>query len=325
MSEIERHSRTDWRRHPRYYPFSRFLRQRFPWKVHKVTIDAGFTCPNRDGTKGTGGCIYCINESFCPNSGRGRLSVTEQVTNGMAILRRRYGAEKFIAYFQAFTNTYAPVERLRALYDEAVALDDVVGLSIGTRPDCVDDRKLDMIASYADAGLHVWVEYGLQSSHDETLKRINRGHGFDEFVRAVGETARRGLFVCAHVILGLPGETRGMMMETAERIAPLPLAGIKLHHLYVARGTVLCDMYQRREFETLTATEYASLAAEFLERIPPEVAVQRLVGDVTSNVLVAPRWTESKQQVLAAITAELARRHSFQGALCQHAETPSAP
>ena len=322
MSDTDQRAGADWRRDPRYYPFSRFLRERFPWKVYKVAIDAGFTCPNRDGTKGVGGCIYCVNESFCPNTGRGERSIAEQMQTGMAVLRRRYGAEKFIAYFQAFTNTYAPVEKLRALYDEALALDDVVGLSVGTRPDCVDDEILDTIASYADR-FHVWVEYGLQSAHDETLDAINRGHGFEEFARAVEQTARRGLYVCAHVILGLPGETRSMMMETARRLAALPLSGVKLHHLYVARGTPLADIYERGEFETLSAAQYASLAAAFLERIPPTVAVQRLVGDVTSDVLIAPKWSEPKQQVITMVTADLASRDTCQGALCEQAETRS--
>lgn len=309
--------RASWREYPRYYPFSAYLRERFPCRVYKVTIDAGFTCPNRDGTKGVGGCTYCANESFSPNAREPRRSVAEQVAKGMAILRARYGAEKFIAYFQAYSNTYASVARLRKLYEEAVTPEDVVGLSIGTRPDCVDEETLDLVADFARRGLHVWVEYGLQSIHRETLDSVNRGHHYEEFAEAVLRARQRGVNVCVHVILGLPGETRDMMMATAESLARLDIQGIKLHHLYVTRDTVIEEQWRRGRVKTLEARDYAELAASFLERLPGNVAVQRLVGDVSGEVLLAPKWPQSKQQVLEMITGALASRDSWQGKLVE--------
>ena len=194
-----------------YYPFGAYLRRRFGCKVHKVSLDAGFTCPNRDGRVGEGGCTYCVNESFSPQAGKPMRSVSEQMSDGMSYMRRRYGSRKFLAYFQAFTNTYGPVERLRALYDEATARPEVVGLCIGTRPDCVPEEVLDLIESYSDR-LEVWVEYGLQSAHEATLRRVNRGHDVAAFVDAVERTRRRRIHVCVHVILGLPGEIHEDMM-----------------------------------------------------------------------------------------------------------------
>jgi len=314
-----------WREHPRYYPFSAYLRERFPCRVYKVTIDAGFTCPNRDGTRGIGGCTYCINESFSPNARAPRRSVGEQVAKGMTVLRARYRAEKFIAYFQAYSNTYAPLAQLRRLYEEAVAPDDVVGLSIGTRPDCVDEEVLDLVADFAQRGQHVWIEYGLQSMHRETLDAVNRGHHFEEFADAVRRTRRRGINVCVHVILGLPGETRDMMMATADVLARLDIQGIKLHHLYIARGAGMEQEWRRGGVETLEADDYAELAASFLERLPGNVAAQRLVGDVSGKVLLAPKWSQSKQQVLEMITAVLASRNSWQGRLVEQRDVIGRP
>ena len=296
-----------------YYPFSRFLRTIFSFKVYKVTIDAGFTCPNRDGTCGVGGCTYCINASFSPNARRRGLPVRTQMENGMSILRGRFGAEKFIAYFQAFSNTYAPVDVLKKTYDQAVELPDVVGLAVGTRPDCVDEQKLDLLESYAGQRL-VFVEYGLQSTHEETLKRINRGHGLGVFLDAVGATACRNIKICVHVILGLPGETAEMMMQTAEALAKLPIDSLKLHHLYVAENTAMAEEFTRGNVTPLSAEEYVKLTCDFLERTPPNVSVQRLVGELDSPILIAPRWNLAKQQLLSMVTAEFKRRGTCQGA-----------
>ncbi len=231
----------------------------------------------------------------------------------MEFMRSRYRAEKFIAYFQAFTNTYADVETLKRCYDEALRFPDVVGLSIGTRPDCVPDDVLDLIQGYASRW-HVWVEYGLQSMHDATLDFINRGHHYGDFVDAVRRTRERGINICAHVILGLPDESREDMMETAWGVSSLGVEGIKLHHLYVARGTPLETLYRLGKIHVLSHGEYIELAADFLERISPDITIQRLVGDVTSDMLVAPKWPVSKEVVLRGITEELVRRKSCQGA-----------
>ncbi len=296
----------------RFYPFSQFLRERFGCKVYKLTVDAGFTCPNRDGSRGTGGCIYCENRSFSPAAGS-RLSVGGQIEKEKRLAARRYKAGKFIAYFQPFTNTYGPVEKLRALYEEALAAPDVVGLSLGTRPDCTPPEVLDYLAELAGR-THLWVEYGLQSAHDATLEKINRGHDYAEFADAVARAQRRGIFICVHLILGLPGETPAMMRETAERVASFGVDGIKLHHLHVVRDTELEAMHHRGEVKLLAMSEYAALAADVLERLPPWTVLQRFVGDVQGDTLVAPKWREGKLRVLEAIQGELERRGTRQGA-----------
>jgi len=298
-----------------YYPFSEYLKRRFGCKVHKVSLHAGFTCPNRDGTVGVGGCTYCVNESFSPQAGKPMRPVREQMADGIAYMQQRYRAKKFFAYFQAFSNTYAPVEKLRALYDEAISFPDVVGLDIGTRPDCVPNEVLDLVESYAGK-VEVWLEYGVQSAHDATLRRINRGHDFATFCDAVERTHGRNIRLCAHVILGLPGETREQMMQTALALQPLGLDAIKLHHLYVAHGTPLEAEHRAGRLRLFSAREYVEVACDFLERIPDTVAVQQLVGDTTSQgVLIAPTWPESKAEVFRLITQEFQRRGTRQGAL----------
>jgi radical SAM protein (TIGR01212 family) len=302
-----------WQATRRYYAFSDYLRERYPFRVYKVTLDAGFTCPNRDGKVGTGGCIYCINRSFSPNARHERATVTDQMERGIAALRARYRARKFIAYFQAYTNTYGEPAMLKRLYDEALAVPDVIGLSVGTRPDCVPAPVLDLLEGYTACCDEVWIEYGLQSACARTLEAINRGHSVGCFFDAVRRTKGRGLRICVHVILGLPGETRDDMMATARRLAPLGIDGIKLHHLYVPKGTRLATLYAEGKVQPLSAAAYADLAAEFLTYLPPTVAVQRLVGDVRGDILIAPRWTEDKQHVLQMVTDALAARDALQG------------
>ncbi|MHC4917844.1 MAG: tRNA modification radical SAM protein MnmL/YtqA, partial [Planctomycetota bacterium] len=233
----------------RFYPFSQFLKARFGCKVYKLTVDAGFTCPNRDGTKGRGGCIYCENRSFSPAAGS-RLSVSEQIGKEKRLALERYGAKQFIAYFQPFTNTYGPVERLRELYEEALSVPSVVGLSLGTRPDCTPDEVLDYLEELAGR-THLWLEYGLQSAQDRTLELINRGHVFGEFEDAVTRARGRGIFMCVHLILGLPGETPDMMRDTADRVAALGVDGVKIHHLHVVHDTALEKMFRRGEVKML--------------------------------------------------------------------------
>ncbi|NOZ21452.1 MAG: TIGR01212 family radical SAM protein [Planctomycetes bacterium] len=304
-----------WFRQLRYYPFSQYLKKRFGCRVHKVTLHAGFTCPNRDGTCGVGGCIYCVNQSFSPVAGKSDTPIREQMKRGMKFLRRRSGPQKFIAYFQPFSNTYADVETLKARYDAALCDDAIVGISIGTRPDCVPDAVLDLVQSYTDR-YEVWLEYGIQSIHERTLRLINRGHLFDAFEDAVQRTRGRGIKICAHTILGLPGETRDDMIETSRAVSDLGVDGIKLHHLYVAKETPLHEMYKRREVRVMSAEEYVPLVCDCLEVIRSDVAVQRLVGDTHGDMLVAPVWPQKKSAVFAAISAELRKRGSYQGAKC---------
>ncbi len=295
-----------------YYSYGEYLRKVFPYKVYKIALDVGFTCPNRDGSAGYGGCIYCENRSFSPNSGREEKSVETQIREGIEFYRRNFKARKFIAYFQAYTNTYGPVGVLRELYDRALSFPDVVGLSIGTRPDCLPHNVVDLLASYAPK-THLWVEIGLQSIHDRTLELINRGHTFSQFLDAFHRVKSRGLRVCVHVILGLPGETYEMMMETADTLAALGIDGLKIHHLYVAEKTILARMYKRGEVKVMSFEEYLPLVCDFLERIPPHVTIQRLTGELRGEYLIAPEWGLSKKAVINAIEREFARRGSFQG------------
>ena len=298
----------------RWYAFSRFLRARFGARVYRVTVDAGFTCPNVDGTVATGGCVYCDNRSFNPNRRLPRTTIREQVRSGIDALRRRYGpADRFIAYFQAATNTYAPVEKLRRLYDEALDHPQVVGLAVGTRPDSVPDPILDLLQSYARER-YVCLELGLQSIHDRSLDWMNRGHHFDAFVDAVRRCQGRNLDLCAHVILGLPGESRADMLATADALAALPVHAVKLHNLHVVRDTPLAEMYQRGQVRILEKDEYVQSVCDFLERLPSSMVIHRLQGDAPPDYLVAPLWCLEKGALLQAIDAELKRRGSWQGA-----------
>jgi radical SAM protein (TIGR01212 family) len=294
----------------RYRNFTTHLRQTFGCRVHKVSIDAGFTCPNRDGNVAVGGCIYCNNTSFSP--GNRRLSVGAQLERGKRFLRRRYGAEKFIAYFQAYSNTYGDVPQLQALYDEALASEDIVGLAIGTRPDCVPDAVLDLLAAYASR-TYLWLELGLESGHDQTLALLNRGHSVAAFDDAVRRAQQRQLQICTHIILGLPDETPEAMYATVRHVAALGLDAVKLHHLHVVRHTVLEKMYQRGDVSLLSLEAYATLVVDCLELLPPEMIIMRLMGDAPPAMLVAPTWSQPKQAALQHIEQELERRGTYQG------------
>jgi uncharacterized protein len=295
-----------------YRSYNGYLREQFPYKVYKIPIDAGFTCPNIDGTVAFGGCTYCDNRSFSPNTRAAPRPIRDQIASGMDFYRKRFGAEKFIVYFQAFTNTHGPVDHLKRLYDEALTFPDTVGLAIGTRPDCVPEPVLELLSDYHAKTL-LWIEYGLQSVHDETMDGLNRAQPYGRFLDAVERTRRRGLRVCAHVILGLPGETHAMMMETADELARLNVDGIKIHHLYIAKDTALAKLHEQRPVHTLSLTEYIALTCDFLERLPPEMVVERLMGELNKTYVIAPRWGESKSSILGLIDREFERRGSRQG------------
>jgi len=295
----------------RYRDLNRHLRERFGCRVQRITLDAGLTCPNRDGTRGKGGCIYCNPRG----SGTGlanTMSITQQLQWGKERLARRYKAKKFIAYFQSFSNTYAPVDKLEILYREALAVEDVVGLAIGTRPDCVPPKVLDLLEKL-NQETYLWMEYGLQSIHDATLKRINRGHTVEEFRRAVEETRRRGIEVVVHVILGLPGEEKKEMLATAKALGEMDIQGVKLHLLYVIQGTPLARLYQQGEYRCLTREEYVDVVCEFLALLPPHVVIHRLTGDPHPHELLAPTWALEKQANLQAIHRTLEERDLWQG------------
>jgi len=298
----------------RYNDLNTYLRNRFGCRVQKITVDAGLTCPNRDGTISTKGCIFCNDRGSGTGAHNRGLSITRQLEQGKAALSKRYKAKKFLAYFQSFSNTYAPVEVLKRIYEEAIGMDDIVGISIGTRPDCIDQDKLALLQEMAGKCL-VWVEYGLQSAHDSTLSLINRGHDAACFAKAVEKTQNRGIKICAHVILGLPGETTTHVHDTAKFISRLGIHGVKIHLLYVIKGTRLETMVQQGAYHCLTQTAYVDLVCDFLERIPDDMIVQRLTSDPHPHELVAPHWALNKMETLSRIQAELERRDSRQGRL----------
>ena len=296
----------------RYLSFNQHLKDTFGEKVYKVTIDAGFTCPNRDGIRGTGGCIYCYGDRAISRI-VDCASVQAQIRDGMAALQTRYKANKFLAYFQSYTNTYGPVDRLAQLYQAALDIDRIVGLSIGTRPDCVADEVLDVLGDLAQE-TYLWVEYGLQSIHDATLARINRGHDFAAFLDAVQRTKqRRNIKICAHVILGLPGESKEDMIETAKVLSALDIDGAKIHSAHILKNTRLAEMYARGEYQVVELPEYIDIVCDFLEHLSPRIVIHRLIGDAPRERYIAPEWCMHKSEALQKIDMELARRNSYQG------------
>jgi radical SAM protein (TIGR01212 family) len=297
----------------RYNTLSDYLKRRFKEKVYKVSLNAGFTCPTRDGSKGNGGCIYCESATLVPKDYTPGMSITEQLAKGIENVRQRHKAKKFIAYFQVNTNTYADISRLKTLYTEALRHPKVLALAVSTRPDCVGDEVLDLLRRLKRKK-HLWLDLGLQSANDETLKLINRGHTAGDFKGAVLRAARRGIDVCAHLIIGLPGEGRAEITDTIKFISNLPVCGVKFHQLQVVRGTPLERMYKRGEIKALNLEEYASVVVDCLELLPDEVVVHRLSGDTPGDLLVAPRWGVNKFVVTDRIERLLRQRHTCQGA-----------
>jgi radical SAM protein (TIGR01212 family) len=296
----------------RYYSFNEFLKDRFGERVQKVTLDAGLTCPNRDGTKGLGGCTYCDAAGSGSGAAARMPDVRQQAITGMEAMGRRYGAKKFIAYFQSFCNTYAPLEQLRALYDRVADLPGIVGLSIATRPDCLSPEVLELLAEYAER-MMVWLELGLQSAHKETLYHINRGHTWKEFLDGYMLARNYPLLICPHIIIGLPGETAEHVRHTAREVARLKPDGIKIHCLYIHKGTIVEQEFLRGSIRTLMREEFVSQTCDVLELLPPDTVIQRLTGDPLKSRLVAPEWTLNKQETLQAIEDELERRGTRQG------------
>jgi len=300
----------------RYSTFSDELKRLFGCKVQRISVDAGFTCPNRDGTLGTEGCIFCGGHGSGSHGIRRDLDVFAQLEDGKKVMARKYRAEKFIAYFQAYSNTYAPVENLRHLFGQALAVPDVVGIIIATRPDCLPEEILDYLAEL-NTQTYFWLELGLQSIHDASLVYLNRQHDYACFLDAVGRAKTRGLRVCAHLILGLPGETRTETLAMANELNRLGVAGVKLHLLHVMQGTRLAELYENGEVELLDRDAYAGLVCDFLELLDPAILIHRLTGDGGHANLVAPLWSLRKFEVLNLIDAELERRGTRQGSRAQ--------
>ncbi len=297
---------------PYVHTFGQAMLARYGERVHKLAIDAAFTCPNRDGSKGIGGCTFCNNQSFSPNS-RQPAVLEQQIAAGRRVIRKRTGARKYLAYFQAYTNTYADVDDLRELYDRALADKDVIGLSIGTRPDCVPGKVLDLLLEYQQGGYEIWLELGLQSSFDDTLERVNRGHDYQDYVTAVKAARNRGLQVCTHLIAGLPGETAWHVHTSLQRILELGVEGLKIHPLHVVKGTRLANQWRRQSYTPIDLDDYVQLVADMVEHTPAGVIYHRLTGTASESILLAPSWCSKKWRVLNAIADELKRRDSYQG------------
>ena len=309
----------------RYRDFGSWIRGRFPFRVQKLSVDAGFSCPNRDGRIGTGGCIYCDNRTFNPPYCDSRLSVTEQLERGKAFFARKYPQMKYLAYFQAYTNTYAPTEQLAALYEEALAVDDVVGLVIGTRPDCMSTELLDYLSELnngkgsdygyqqRNVGTFVLIEYGIESANDATLRRINRGHDFACVRRTVEETHRRGLLTGGHVILGLPGEDREESLRQAHLISGLPLDILKIHQMQVIEGTPLAQLYREQHFHVYSLEEYIELVTEYVRRLRPSLVLERFVSQSPAHLLVAPKWGIKNHEFTALLHRYMEQVDARQG------------
>lgn len=297
----------------RYNRFSDHLRHLYGVKVYKVTLDAGFTCPNRDGTISYEGCVFCDNGGSFSQLYPNNISIKQQLDIGINLSKQKYKAQKFLAYFQAYSNTYKPVNELKSIYNQALAHDDVIGMSIGTRPDCIDEQKLDLIASYTE-NHYVWLEYGLQSVHDKSLKFINRGHTFKTFKNALELTQKHNINVCAHIILGLPNETRNDMLETAKVLADLGVNGVKIHLLCVLNNTRLAKLYFQGKIPIMEEDEYVETVCDFLELLPSEVTIHRLAGNGLKPNMLAPGWLSKKFVVLNKIDKLLELRNSYQGA-----------
>lgn len=296
----------------RYNAFSDELKRVFGCRVHRIAVDAGFSCPNRDGSRGSGGCVYCGGRGSGAHGILQGASVAQQIEAGKEVMTRKYKAQRFIAYFQAYSNTYAPAETLRSFYDEALSVPGIVGLIVGTRPDCLPPETVSLLAEYARR-TYFWLELGLQSPLDRTLEFLRRGHDFAAFERAVTACRGAGIRVCAHIILGLPGESRDEMLDTAAVLNGLGVDGVKIHLLHVMKETPLEELYRRGEVRMLDRDEYVGLVCDFLERLRPEISIQRLTGDGGHDHLVAPLWSLRKFEVLNAIDYELERRGTRQG------------
>lgn len=297
---------------PPYRTFNSYLREYFGERVYRVPIDAGFTCPNRDGVRAFGGCTFCDDRGSGAPTINVENSVREQLEAGMRRIGKRYKAKKFLAYFQAFTNTYAPEGVLRSIYDVALEYPDVVGICIGTRPDCLEDNVLDLLQELSEKTF-VWLEVGVQSVFNETLDKINRGHSAEEFFDAVEQAKKRNLKVATHLIFGLPGEDESHMLETVRQMSQTDLDGIKIHQLCIYKGTPMEVDYRLGRLPVLDEDRYVNLVCDSLELLPPEMIIMRLVAEGSQDEIIAPDWAFEKERVMKKMEAELARRNSFQG------------
>lgn len=311
--ETDENQLLDWRAAGyRYFSYNYYLKQTFGHRVQRVSVDAGFTCPNVDGTVAIGGCVFCDNRSFSPSRRLPKQHIRDQIDEGIMRLKFRYKCNHFMAYFQPATNTYAPVDTLRNLYDQAISHPDVIALAIGTRPDCVPDDVLDLLEEYASR-LPTTVEYGLQTMHNKSLDWMNRGHHHDAFLDAMERSHGRGFEICAHVMLGLPGESHADMMETAHECARVGLDAVKIHNLYAVEKTPMAEQVRSGEIKLMEKDEYVTTLIDFLEILPPNIIVERISGEAPGDYFIGPEWCLDKPGILKAVQEEFSRRDSWQG------------
>ncbi len=295
----------------RYHTYNFFLRNKFGGKVMKISLNGGFTCPNIDGTKGVGGCTYCSSSGSGDFAGNPSLDIHRQFEEVRSVMTNKWEG-KYIAYFQANTNTYAPLSRLKSLYESALAEKDVIGLSVATRADCISEEIADYLKELSER-TYLTVELGLQTIHDKTGERINRCHSYEDFLKGYDMIKKRGIPVCVHLINGLPGETHEMMVETAREVGKLRPDFVKLHLLHIIKGTKIAEEYERGEFSLMTLPEYVSVICDQLEVLPAETVIQRVTGDGKKEDLIGPMWSLKKFVVMNEIDKEMARRNSHQG------------
>ena len=295
--------------------YSTYLKHRFGGRVHKISVDAGFGCPNRANGRDVAGCIFCDSSGSAAVGIARHVDISRQLEHAKELMQRKYRAKWFLAYFQPYSNTFAPIDQLRHCYDQALAVTKVTGLAVGTRPDCVADPVLDLLAEY-HRRTYFWLELGLQSCHDRTLDYLGRGHDYACFLDAYHRAKERGLRICVHLILGLPGESRDDILATAAEMSRLGVDGIKLHLLHVLRGTALGDQFLAGKIDILSMEDYVTLVVDVIERLPPDTLIQRLTGDGPRELLLAPMWSLNKWEVLNAIDTELERRGTRQGSHC---------
>ncbi len=303
-----------WKHTKRYNDYSSHCKKIFNERIQKISVNAGFSCPNRDGTKGNGGCIYCDNNTFNPFYCSPEKSVTQQLDEGIAFFSEKYKAQKYLAYFQAYTNTYAPLSRLKEIYEEALSHADVIGLAISTRPDCIDEEKLDYLEEL-NKKYYIVVEYGVESCNNDTLKKINRCHSFEDSVKAIELTASKGIHTGIHMIAGLPGETKDMIINHARTISALPIETLKIHQLQIIKGTKLSEIYLKdpESIKVFSVDEYIDLMVEFLENLNPAIVVERFTSESPAESIIAPKWGGLKNfEITARIEKMLERKNTWQ-------------
>ena len=301
---------------PYYYDYGTWIRSRFPFRVQKISVDAGFTCPNRDGRLSTGGCIYCDNRTFNPSYCQRHDSITRQLEAGKLFFARKYPEMKYLAYFQAYTNTYASLGHLEALYEEALRVEDVVGIVIGTRPDCISDELLDYLEALNQRCFLI-VEFGVESANDETLRRINRGHTFEQSRQAIIKTHERGILTGAHIILGLPGEEAEENLRQAPVISSLPIDILKIHQMQIIRGTRLAEMFEREPFHIYDVDEYIRLIASYIQRLRKDLVLERFVSQSPKDMRIAPQWGLKNHEFTDRLNNYLKEHDIHQGDLLE--------